>query len=201
MPIVWLGLVGCVPHLYSDGADGPSGYHDSDTGCAWAAPSNSWEVQTPPACLQGEGYEVGQVVPDLRLQDQFGAEVSLWQFAGDLILFDVSTLWCGPCQLLGADAESTYQKYKDQGFVYVTVIQQDNYGAPAKPQDVQAWADGFAITAPVLGDPDAKTTPALEVIGGIASFPGVLLVGRDLKVIERVATDTESVDEAVRTHL
>ena len=199
MPIAILALAGCRPHLYSDG--GTTGYHDSDTGCDWTAPVNSWEVGAPAACLQGEGFEVGQTVPDLRLQDQFDAEVSLWQFAGKLMLLDVSTLWCGPCALLGAEAEATYQQYRDQGFVYVTVIQQDYYGGPAKLGDVQEWAGAFALTSPVLGDPDAKTLPALEVIGGIPSFPGVLLVGRDLKVIERVGTTTDEVDQAIASHL
>jgi len=193
---------GCVPHLYSDRSGSETGSSiDTSAQCDWSAPTNTWSAGTPPDCLQAQGWDPGQVVPDLRLNDQFGAEVSLWQFSGDLILLDVSTLWCVPCQNLGADAEDTWQSYKDQGFVYVTVIQQDSSGNPAQPADVQAWADSFGITAPVLGDPDAVTTPMLQLVGGAASFPGVLLIGRDLKVIERVGSTVQDVQDAVTANL
>jgi peroxiredoxin len=150
----------------------------------------------------GEGFEVGQTVPDLHLADQNGDEVSFASFEGDLVLLDVSTLWCGPCQLLAAEAEATWQRYRDQGFVYLTVIQQGQYADPATPGDVAAWADQFGITAPVVGDPDALTTPALEVVGGVVAFPGVLVVGRDQTVIERVTpATTDEVDDAIRANL
>ena len=67
---------GCVPELTS-----PAGtvLEVSD----YTAPENSWPMgEAPPASLAAEGFGSGQVVPDMRLMDQYGDEVSLWQFYG-----------------------------------------------------------------------------------------------------------------------
>src|SRR5687768_2227270 len=92
---------GCVPHLYSSGGAGqPS---------EWVAPENTWTVTPPPATLEAQGYGEGDVIPDFRLVDQHGDEVSLWQFYGNVILLDVSTIWCGPCQQLALETEHTWE--------------------------------------------------------------------------------------------
>jgi peroxiredoxin len=185
---------GCVPHLYT--GDGPI------AAGPWVSPENGWEIVEPPAELVPEGFEIGQTVPDLRLVDQFGDEVSLWQFHGKVILLDVSTIWCAPCQDLGAHTEETWQAYRDQGFVYLTVIQQDIEGNRPEPDDIQGWVDAFGITAPVVADGDLTALGAVPSQGGAVAYPGVLLIGRDLQVIDGpLPTDPESVDAAVREAL
>lgn len=181
---------GCIPRLYSSGT--------TDSGGPWVAPENTWEQAEPPADLVGEGYEPGQVVPDFRLEDQFGDEVALWQFFGDVILLDVSTIWCAPCQLLAEDAEETWQEYREQGFVYVTVLQEDYEGNPPEADDLQLWVDLYELTAPVLSDPD------LSGAGGALvndQWPAVLVIGRDLRVIERVLPDDAEVRAAIEAAL
>jgi peroxiredoxin len=184
-------LGGCVPRLYSED------YGNTTGDWTWEAPQNSWTAASPPAGTVGQGYEPGQIVPDVRLVDQFGDEVSLWQFHGQLILFDISTMWCGPCQDLGAHTEQNWQDYQDQGFVYVTVLQQDFDGDPTEADDVDYWVDTFGITAPVLADPAEVTLPAIKA----NTYPAVLLIGRNLKVIERVGTLDSEVRAAIKENL
>jgi thiol-disulfide isomerase/thioredoxin len=178
----------CAPHLYSPAGD--DGASDTDL---WTAPVNSWSTAAPPAGLVGEGMDEGQVVLDVRGTDQFGAEVSLWQFYGSVVLLDISTLWCGPCQDLAKHAESVYQEYKDQGFVYLTVIHEDQYGRDPSADDLTLWAglpatvpDGEfdLITAPIIADPAGVSGSIRAVRNG--SYPAALVIGRDLKVAQRL---------------
>lgn len=188
---------GCIPRLYSLE---PTVDTTTPIGScpAWVAPTNTWDTAAPPECTVGEGYENGQIVPDSRLTDQFGDEVSVWQFAGDIILIDVSTIWCAPCQQLGAGTEEVWQAYRDYGFTYVTILQADLEGDEVDPEDLDLWVNGFyesgaseaPISAPVLDDSD-KTVGVVQA----DQYPALIVVGRDLRVIERV---TETTEEAVR---
>lgn len=188
-------VTGCVPHLFTEeGPVGPS---------TWVAPENGWTIVEPPTDLVPEGFAVGETVPDLRLADQFGDEVSLWQFHGNVILLDVSTVWCGPCQDLAEHTEDTWQTYRDQGFVYLTVLQQDIESNPPELDDILGWVDLFQITAPVLADGDLQALGAVLLVGGTAAYPGVLLIGRDLKVlIDPLETpDNATVEAAIEAAL
>ena len=136
---------------------------------------------------------MGDTLCDFRLQDQFGDEVSLWQFWGDVVLVDISTIWCGPCQELAASTQATFEHFEDDGFMYLTIIQQDVEGNPPKQVDVVEWAEAFGIEAPVLGDGD-------EVVAAVRQnqFPALLLLDRKMKVHERVTPpDAGVVDAAI----
>jgi peroxiredoxin len=174
-----LVLAGCAPHLYTNGA----GAED------WVPPTNGWSLTEPPADLQPAGWQPGQVAPDFRLTDQFGDDVSLWQFYGNVVLLDVSTMWCAPCQTIAADAEETWRDFEDQGFVYVTVLHEDEHNEPPDLEDVNRWADAFGITAPVLADPDRSGTGSSVTQG---QYPSMMVIGRDMVVDERVVDLTDA---------
>lgn len=190
---------GCIPHLYSHGSD-ETGVVDTAP-CSWSAPTNTWPVTGPEGCLASTGWDVGDVPADVHLTDQFGDTVSLWQFYGNVVLFDVSTMWCGPCRTLGAHTEETWQDFKDRGFVYVTVLQQDNDSDPARLDDIQEWVEAFGITAPVLADPEARTMGAVPQIAGNPAFPGVLLIDRTMKIVDEVGTSEAEVRDAIQKEL
>ncbi len=165
---------GCIPRLHT---------HRNDTDevqTSWIAPDNTWSVATPPPGLNGEGYELGDVIPDFRLIDQFGADVSLWQFYGNVVLLDISTIWCGPCQALAEHTEETWRDYADEGFVYLTLIQEDANSAPPDAQDLMLWVDEFELTAPVLADGDKTGIP------DVSDYPKLLVIGRDMKIRQEI---------------
>ena len=82
---ILLGLVfgGCVPVLVSPDGGASAG--------PWEAPDNTWPMNEPPEGLTATTMAAGEVVPEFRLADQFGATVSLWQFYGMVVIVDVST--------------------------------------------------------------------------------------------------------------
>ena len=186
-----LTLTGCIPRLYSAGTD------IDVTGGDWVAPENDWPIATPPANIAGEGYDVGQVVPEFLLTDQFGADVSLWQFYGNVILLDISTIWCAPCQELASHAEDTWLDYRDRGFMHVTVLQEDLEGDPPDGADLNEWVEAFDLTTPVLADPDLQTGDAIRA----GQFPTVLLINRDLVIVDRVGTTEDEVRRAIESEL
>jgi peroxiredoxin len=183
-----LGLQACVPDLTSKGGNaGP-----------WEPPENQWPLREPPANLVGTGFAEGQVPPDFRLVDQHGDEVSLWQFYGSVVLLDVSTMWCGPCQEVASHTEDTYEAFKDDGFMYLTVLHEDVENRPPNQEDLEEWAEGFDITAPVLADGDQATGAAVTQ----GQYPAVLVIGRDMTVIDRPRSlDAATIDRAIEDAL
>jgi peroxiredoxin len=183
MPAIALWLAsGCVPVLET-----PGGGVDSDW--SWTAPENDWSHAEPPQGLEEGGFYEGDVAPDFRLVDQHGDEVALWQFYGNVVLLDLSTMWCAPCQELAGVAQTTSDDYADQGFVYVTILSQDFEGNPPDDEDLNAWADTFGIALPVLSDADAAYTSAAVPD---AQYPGLFVVDREMKIAVRVATPSDA---------
>ena len=181
-------LMACTPHLYSPPDTG-------DDEWSWEAPENTWTLGEPPSGLEGEGWHVGDVVPDFRLLDQHGAEVSLWQFYGQVIVLDHSTYWCSVCQTLALDVEETWHAYASDGFIYITLLSQDNEGEEPSQDVLNEWADYFGITAPVVAD-DAGIA---DTVVGAEGFPRLQLVGRDMRMINDQIVPTT--DAQIRTEI
>ncbi len=138
----------------------------------------------------GTGYQEGQVPPDVRLVDQHGDEVSLWQFYGDVVLLDISTMWCGPCQEIASHTEATYEAYKDEGFIYLTVLHEDVDRRPPDDADLEQWDELFGLTSPVLADGGRATGAA------VTYYPAVLVIDRTMKVADRPDSLEQSTIEA-----
>lgn len=182
-------FVACIPVLET-----PGGVDTSP----WAAPTNTWPQGTPPTGLEGEGYDPGEVVPEFRVPDQFGDTVSLWQFYGSLVVVDISTMWCKPCQNLAADVQATADDYRADGLVYLTLLSQDFGSDVPDNAELNVWADEFGIAEPIVADQEAWSDRALPG----QDYPGVFLVDRDMKMIGRVQpVDDEKLREAIVEHL
>ena len=202
MRVSWcfLAATGCAPHLTS-----PEETDDPDE--VWVAPENDWPSAAPPEGLRAEGFEVGEVVPDFRLLDQFDQTVSLWQFYGSVVVLDVSTMWCSPCQKLAESTEAMWQEHKDEGFVYVTVLAQDVEGNPPDNADLNAWAavkpssDEDDITAPVISDPEGGySDDALALTG--SQYPVVLVLDREMRASTLVIPPEDALlEDAVEAEL
>lgn len=165
-----LAGAGCTPVLHSPG---------DDTGGSWVAPENTWpRGDTPPADLSAEGFSSGQVIPDIRLMDQFGDEVSAWQWYGMVLAIDVSTIWCGPCARLADEVDATWNAYSDQGFMYITLLPENNVGQVPDQGDLEFWAEEHDISAPILSDGGGYSAQIVPD----ASYPKILIVGRNMKV-------------------
>ncbi|MED5373652.1 MAG: TlpA disulfide reductase family protein [Myxococcota bacterium] len=178
--MIALFLLACAPRLYSDGDK------------VWSPPENSWPTASGlPEGFAAEGFAVGEVVPELVGADQFGDEVSLWQFYGDVVILDISTMWCAPCQDLAGDVTETQAHYEADGVVYLTVLAQDRDGEAPSVDDLAEWADAFEIAAPIVGDDSDWYLDAVPT----NTFPQLMVLDRELKVSAR---DLAASDAAIR---
>jgi thiol-disulfide isomerase/thioredoxin len=183
-------LTACAPRLYTDSVE------DSGAGKEWVAPENTWTTNTPPSNLVSEGVEEGQVPPDFRLVDQFGDEVALWQFYGQWVVLDFSTLWCSPCQDLAALASETKALYDSYGFEYVSILSQNMNYEPPTLEEVQAWANAFDMDTPVLADPIGWTDLFVK---GSSGFPRLVILDPEMRIVESEVKP--STDEGLRAQL
>ena len=168
----------CTPVLTTpDGKGGGGGF----TGVDWEHPDNSWHgVDSVPSDLEEEGWAEGQVAPDFRLVDQYGDTVSLWQFYGDVIALDLSTMWCGPCQLLAREVDEVQEDYEAEGFIYITLLPENVDGEVPSVDNLNEWAERNSVSAPILSDGDGHS----YAIVPDKIWPHVMIIGRDMRVVE-----------------
>lgn len=185
-----VGTVGCVPDLKSPPWAGDV-WGDASS---WEAPENRWDyLDGPPSDLESEGYQQGDVFPNIELVDQHGDTVSFWQFYGMVIALDISTMWCGPCRGLAKEVDHTWKDYRDEGFIYLTMLPENLQGQPPDRNDLNQWANEFDITAPVLSDRPGYSYD----IAPDGGWPRILVIGRDMRVTEPQVSPPE--DAAIRT--
>ena len=110
----------------------------------------------------------GDHVCDFKLIDQTGTEVNLYDHLGKVIILDLSTMWCGPCQMAGSDADPMIARLGGPDkVVYVTVLIENMSGRDPTVADLEMWADALGIeTNPVLaGSRDFLNTSGYQVTG------------------------------------
>ena len=179
-------LVACVPDLGRDqgvavSVDEPPIEDTAVEGPEAYGPDNDWwhaDAEDVPSALAGTGFRTGDVAYDFTAIDQNGDEVQLYQFYGQVILLDVLTEWCGPCQDLAPHGEEVWQQYKDDGLVYIAVMQEDSGGARPDADDAARWASAFELTHPVLADGDQFNDSYI-----VSGYPTVVVIDREMNIV------------------
>ena len=114
--------------------------------------------------------------------DQNGDEFDLYKHYGSLIVLDLSTMWCGPCNQAGAHAQEVQDQYADQDLIYITVLIEDQQGGPVDLQDLQDWATAYGnTTSPVVAGDRSLLTSG----GGtfdLTSWPTFFYMDRDMLI-------------------
>lgn len=147
---------------------------DEEAVCAWEAPDNRWPLAAPPEGLCGEGFDIGEIAPDVRLTDQFGDEVSLWQFYGTPVMLEANTMWTYSYDRVIDDISDEY------GVMVVSLLSQDAMTQVPSAEDVDDWIETYDIETPVLID-DMGHSEA--VIAPNQYYNTARLLGADMRVL------------------
>lgn len=148
--------------------------------------------------LEGEGWRVDDVMEDWSADDQFGEEISLYQFYGNVVLLDFSAGWCGPCNSAAPGQEEVYQEYRDQGFVILHVMVDDNSydGYVTDDNFAEDWAEEHDLTFPVVVDTSrggySEAYYNLYLEGYIEGVPTFAILDRELRFIDTWSGENES---------
>jgi peroxiredoxin len=100
---------------------------------------------------------------DFTLTDLQGKNWRLRDLQGKVVLVNFWATWCPPCRKEMPDLQALYDKYKDQGFIVLSISDEES----AK---VAAFIAEKKINYPVLLDPGRKINDLFEVEGIPKSF-------------------------------
>jgi peroxiredoxin len=119
-----------------------------------------------------------QTYSDFTLQDLEGNDVKLSKLLekGPVMISFWAT-WCSPCKEEMKKLFPVYEKYKDRGFTYLAV-NQDNQKSVSK---VKSYINANGYSFPVVLDPDKSV---LESYSGVG-IPYSLLISKDRKIISK----------------
>lgn len=126
-----------------------------------------------------DGWEEGEFSRSWTKEDQFGQEIKLRRFYGNVILIDFSAEWCGPCRAAAETLRDKYEDRRDRGFVILQVML-DGYTPGDGQPDLDRWASDFDLNHTLIGGRDAEFEG--HYMPGNAGIPNYTIIGRDFTI-------------------
>jgi len=134
--------------------------------------ASSNDPQFTEAMAKLEADDVKRQNADFTLTDLQGKSWHLQDLKGKVVLVNFWATWCPPCRKEMPDLQALYDKYKDQGFVVLSISDEE----VAK---VSPFIAERKISYPVLLDPGRKVNDAFIVEG----IPKSFVYDRDGKLV------------------
>jgi peroxiredoxin len=124
--------------------------------------------------LQATRFSEPEEVPDFSLPSVDGGEVKLSDFKGKIAFLNFWATWCPYCRLERPALQTIYEKYKDKGFVIVSVSIDRT-----STDTVKKYVEEHDITFPNLHDQTSEV--ALEY--GVRGVPMTIFIKSDGKAV------------------
>lgn len=135
------------------------------------------------AAEHGEGFEEGLLNPNWTLTDQYGETIELRDFYGQVVIVDLSSEWCGPCQDAAPILDRFYQENRERGFVVLQILLEGltNNSVP----EAESWIEATGVTFPVLVDHSPGDYTQTEVAGNYLDVPGAEYAIPNFTIVDR----------------
>jgi len=114
--------------------------------------------------LENTSLKVGDPAPDFKLASLDGGTVRLSQFMGRPVLVSIAASWCPDCRLEAPLLQDLHEDHPELVVLLVDSKERDDV--------VQAFADEFGLTHPILLDRDGKVMELYQVF----AIPTVLFI-------------------------
>ncbi|RFS19267.1 AhpC/TSA family protein [Chitinophaga silvatica] len=119
----------------------------------------------------------GKPMQDFKMSDPSGKAVSIKDFAGKVIVLDFWASWCAPCIGYIPKMREHYNKYKDQGVVFLSVSVDDSPEKWKKAMDEQKMEWNQVLAAGAF-----SPTEGIRPIFNIKSIPYLIVVDQQGKI-------------------
>ncbi|MFO7765830.1 MAG: TlpA disulfide reductase family protein [Pelovirga sp.] len=120
---------------------------------------------------------VGEAAPDFTLVNMDGEEVSLSDYRGQVVILNFWATWCPPCREEKPTMERLYQKYQDEGLVFLAInVEADGH------QVVSQYLLNNSYTLPILLDAKAE----VQGLYGVFRYPESFIIDRNGVVVEHI---------------
>ncbi|WP_232832062.1 TlpA disulfide reductase family protein [Nocardiopsis sp. FIRDI 009] len=157
------------------------------TGCAGGT-----EIQNTDDArfISGDGsatvFEPGERLeaPDVTGTTLDGAEISLGDYEGGILVLNVWASWCGPCRAEQPVLDEVHTEYADLGVDFLGVNMKDDDTA------AQAYASAQEIPYPSLFDPPGEVPQAFRDTVPPRSIPTTIIIDPDGRIAARVIGPT-----------
>jgi thiol-disulfide isomerase/thioredoxin len=150
-----------------------------------------WPTNDPGNLTIDYDIGVGKTFPNVRLTDQCGEKLALWDLYGSWLVMDTSQPDCGPCRSMAAEAEAFVEAMAAEGYD-VKVVSflgnglSDPYGTPDADTHT-AWVEDYGLTDPVLYDRGFAyalfPTFVEEYSGESFGYPTWIVVDPDMNLV------------------
>lgn len=130
---------------------------------------------------------------DFTLRDIDNKEVHLADLKGKVVVLSFWATWCGPCKEEMPHLQKMYDKYKEQGFVVLSISSDDARTASR----VKPFIRSKGFTFPVLLDKQSAVT---GIYNPGKTLPWTVVIGRDFNVA-KVHSGYNPGDEEELEHL
>ncbi len=147
-----------------------------------------------PGATLTTGDVKGAVAPDFTLKTIDGKDVKLSDLRGKAVLLNFWATWCGPCKIEIPWFMELEKQYASQGLVVIGVAMDDD----AKDV-VPKFAQEMKIDYPVL----LGSEQVADQYGGVEGLPMTFYIGRDGKIVKRIAglTSHHDIEESIKAAL
>lgn len=140
--------------------------------------------------------KVGEVAPDIVMEDLEGKQRKLSDLKGQVVLLDFWASWCGPCRKANPKVVETYKKYEEKGFTVFSVSldglddrTKRRYSADQLDTQLEnskkRWKDAI-IKDNLTWDHHVSDLKKWDSMGaamyGVRSIPKTFLIDRDGKI-------------------
>lgn len=121
---------------------------------------------------------IGNVAPEIALNDPSGKEIKLSSLRGKVVLLDFWASWCGPCRQENPNNVKLYKQYKDKGF--------EIYGV-SLDKEMDAWKEAIVqdqLTWVHVSDLKFWQSAAAASYK-VESIPATFLLDKDGKILAK----------------